>query len=102
MLELSNDGAHVRGFTSRGQLPALMSGRKDSGTVRHFCAGRGIPGSEISYTACALWRAQREAEWAARKGPDALRDEKAQRPPGGRDGSPGDLDGLVAETFEAA
>jgi hypothetical protein len=81
VLELSNDGAHVQGFTSRGQVNALMSGQKDRRTVQGFCAGQGIPGSRISYCSCAIWRAQREADWAARRGPDALIDDAAARPP---------------------
>jgi hypothetical protein len=80
VLELSNDGAHAHGFQSRGQVSALMSGAKDAKTVAGFCcrSGAGEPGG---YVRCAIWRAQREAEWAARKGPDALRDDAAARPP---------------------
>lgn len=80
-LELSNDGAHVNGFQSRGQVSALMSGKSDPRTVRGFCAGDGVPGSPRSYCSCVIWRAQRQAEWAARRGPDALRDDQAARPP---------------------
>lgn len=85
VLELSNDGADAHGFQSRGQVSALMSGRKDTRTVRRFCAGRGIPGSPMSYCSCEIWRAQREADWAARRGPDALIDEAAARPPATRE-----------------
>lgn len=80
VLELANDGAHVRGWAAKGRISAMMDGESDARTVHGFCAGRGIPGSPVSYCACAIWRAQREAEWAARKGPDALRDEQAIRP----------------------
>jgi hypothetical protein len=81
VLELSNEGAHAHGFQSRGKVPALMSGRHDARTVHGFCAGPGVPGSRLSYCSCAIWRAQREAEWAARRGQDALRDSEATRPP---------------------
>lgn len=81
VLELANDGAHAHGFHSRGQISPVMSGTKDARTVHGYCAGTGLPGSICCYTACAIWRAQREAEWAARRGPDALRDEQAVRAP---------------------
>lgn len=81
VLELSNHGAHAHGFTSRGQVSPVISGTRDAGTVHGFCAGAGIPGSRCSYTACAIWRAGREADWAQRRGPDALRDEQSDRRP---------------------
>lgn len=81
VLELSNEGAHAHGFQSRGKVSAVMDGEHDAGTVHGFCAGPGIPGSLVSYCACAIWRAGREADWAGRRGPDALRDEDAVRRP---------------------
>jgi hypothetical protein len=77
VLALANDGAHIGGVTARGQVSPLMSGSKDPNIVRFQCAGTGVPGSHMSYCACELWRAQRDAELAGRRGPGALRDEKA-------------------------
>lgn len=79
VLAKSNDGAHVGGFTSRGQMDPMFYGDKDPSVIRHACHGRGVPGSPASYCACVIWRAQRDAERAGRKGPDALRDEQATR-----------------------
>lgn len=82
VLELSNDGAHVAGFASRGQVSALMSGRKDPRTVAGFCAGQGVPGSPRSYCSCEIWRAEKARIAAARRaGMDGLRDDAAVRPP---------------------
>lgn len=74
VLALANDGAHVDGFEARGQVAAVFSGSKDPSTINLFCAGTGLPGSRCSYTACMIWRAGRDADWARRRGPDALRD----------------------------
>lgn len=80
VLELSNEQAQLNGYRSRGHINPVLSGTKDSGTVRLFCHGPGIPGSPMSYCSCDLWRAQRDADRAARRGPDALRDERTPRP----------------------
>jgi hypothetical protein len=79
VLNQANDGAHVAGFTGRGQVSPLMSGRDDPNVVAFQCAGQGVPGSPASYCACALWRAQRDAERAGRRGPGALHDGGADR-----------------------
>lgn len=81
VLAQSNRGAHVRGFQSRGQVSPVMSGSHDPATIATACAGDGVPGSQLSYCACAIWRAGKQAEWAGRRGPDALRDEHAVRRP---------------------
>lgn len=81
VLALANQGAHVDGFESRGQVDAVFSGSRDPSTVNLFCAGEGLPGSSCSYTACEIWRAGREADWARRRGPDALRDEQGYAAP---------------------
>lgn len=79
VLELSNHGAHVNGYQDKGHVSPVLSGTQDRLTVHGFCAGKGLPGSRCSYTACAVWRAAREADWASRKGPDALRDPDSDR-----------------------
>lgn len=84
-LVIANDGAHVQGFQSRGHVSPVMDGDHDATAIATYCAGDGIPGSEISYYQCPIWRAAREAAWAGRTGPDALRDEQAGRPPAVRD-----------------
>jgi len=82
VLERANDDAELHGFRARGQVSALMSGSKDSGTVLNFCAGQGIPGSPASYCCCAIWRAEKARIAAARRaGQDGLVDEQASRPP---------------------
>lgn len=80
VLELSNERAQLGGYRSRGHIDPVLSGTRDGGTVRLFCHGQGIPGSPMSYCSCELWRAQRDAELAARRGPDALVDEQTPRP----------------------
>lgn len=89
VLDKANDGAHVGGFTARGQVSALMSGKRDPSVVEHACCG--------DYTACLIWRAQRDAERATRRGPDALRDVDADRAPAGRPGTQQTIAGLVAQ-----
>jgi hypothetical protein len=79
VLELANDGASVRGFQSHGRTSALMDGESDFRTVHGFCCRFGA-GEPAGYVRCVIWRARREAEWAARRGPDALRDDQAVRP----------------------
>lgn len=80
VLHRANDGAHIGGFSAKGQVGALISGRTDAGTVRNFCAGQGVPGSPASYCSCRLWRAEKQRIAAARRmGPDGLRDEQAGR-----------------------
>lgn len=81
VLAASNRGAHVGGFTSRGQVSPIRSGDEDRLAVHTYCCGTGVPGALNSYDACPIWRAAKEAEWAARRGPDALRDKQATRPP---------------------
>lgn len=78
---MANDGAEVGGFTERGHVSPVMSGDRDRNVIATYCAGQGVPGSLCSYYQCPIWRAAREASWAARKGPDALRDTQASRPP---------------------
>jgi hypothetical protein len=78
VLEQSNQGANVGGFHSRGQLPALISGRADPKVVLGFCCGPGVPGSRLSYCSCVLWRAEKQR---LARGDSELRDELAQRPP---------------------
>lgn len=85
VLEQANEGAEIGGWEERGQITARLSGSRDRSTVRNLCAGRGVPGSAVSYCSCVLWQAQKEAEWAQRHGPDALRDPIADRPPAVRD-----------------
>jgi hypothetical protein len=85
VLDKANDGAHVNGFEDRGHVSPVISGDRDRSAVSAYCCGTGIPGSVASYTACPIWRAAKEAEWARRRGPDALRDEQATRPPAVRD-----------------
>lgn len=75
VLEIANEGAEVGGFTERGHVSALFSGSRDAGTVQNFCAGRGIPGSPMSYCSCVIWQAEKDRIAAQRKaGPDGLRD----------------------------
>lgn len=79
VLAKSNDVSDVGGYASRGAVSPVMSGTRDPNVVRFFCRSPGIPGSRRSYCACALWRAQRDAELAGRHGKDALRDGQAER-----------------------
>lgn len=75
VLELANDGAQINGFTHRAEVSALFSGTRDAGTVHNFCAGRGIPGSPMSYCSCAIWQAEKQRIDDQRAaGPDGLRD----------------------------
>lgn len=78
VLELANDGAQIAGRRRGAEVSALMSGTRMAATVELFCAGRGIPGSPMSYCACAIWRAEKARIAAGRStGPDGLRDEQA-------------------------
>lgn len=81
VLDQSNDGAEVDGYESRGQVSPIISGSQDQRPISTYCCGCGVPGGLVSYTACPIWRAAKEAEWARRRGPDALRDTDAARPP---------------------
>jgi hypothetical protein len=85
VLDNANDGAHVHGFAERGHVSPVVSGDRDQSVIAAYCAGEGITGSVCSYTSCPVWRAAREAEWAHRRGPGALRDEQAIRPSAVRD-----------------
>lgn len=85
VIDGSNEGAEIGGWERRGKVTPVVSGTRDPATIRYLCAGRGVPGSETSYCACVLWRAQRQADWADRHGPGALRDDLAIRPPAVRD-----------------
>lgn len=82
VLKIANDGAEIRGFTHQAEVDPLMSGRTMATTVHNFCAGSGLPGSVCSYTACAIWKADK-ARIAARRhsGVSGLRDEQATRAP---------------------
>ena len=89
VLSNANAGAHVGGYQRRGHVSPIMSGEHDPTIVATYCAGPGVTGSLCSYAMCPVWRAGRDADWADRKGPDALRDEQAHRPPAGvRDALP--------------
>lgn len=78
----ANDGAHVGGFRSRGQVDALFRGDKDPSTIRFACHGQGVPGSPMSYCACVIWRARRDADRAGRR---EMRDTEATRMQAGPD-----------------
>lgn len=81
-LHIRNTGS-IKGFTDRAHVSPVMHGDRDRTAVATYCEGPGIPGSICSYTACPIWQAAREADWARRKGPDSLRDGQAARPPAG-------------------
>lgn len=71
VLRLANVGAELDGFAERGHISPTQDGRNDWKTVVSLCCGPGVPAQredEVNahYTACPLWRAQREAEWANR------------------------------------
>lgn len=96
VLANSNEGAHIAGVTRRGQVDPVFHGDRDPSIVRFTCLSPGVPGSRMSYCACVLWRAQRDADRAGRRGPDALRDEQATRPRNRTGHAPPVADALTA------
>lgn len=81
VLALANESASLRGSRAAGFVSPVMDGVRHGSVVRFQCLGEGVPGSEMSYCRCVLWRAQREAELAGRSGDGALVDGEALRPP---------------------
>lgn len=81
VLKTNSDGADIHGFTERAAVTPLISGDNDPSVIATYCAGDGIPGSVCSYTDCPIWTAAKQAHWAARRGTNMLRDDRAQRPP---------------------
>ena len=101
VLVAANDGESIGGWTEKGQANEVMSGIDDPGQCANFCcrseptlSGEGKPG----YTNCSIWRAHKEAVWAAR---DEIRDEQAiiQHGPkqGARSVEAKQIEGAIAE-----
>lgn len=89
VLKVANRGATLDGFSARGFISPVQDGQRDAKTVASLCSETGdVPaitadeaesGGHAHYTACPLWRAAREADWAGRKGSERLRDRAHRR-----------------------